>query len=381
MKKKKILIFIDWYLPGFKAGGPIRSVANLVSNLNNEYEFLIVTRDTDYADEIPYKSIKQNDWNLLPDGTSVYYFSKEQLNTAAIRKLIDEAGADVVYLNGMYSRYFTLVPLRYLRRKKAVKVIVAARGMLSAGSLGVKSTKKRIFLFAAKMSGLFRHVLFHATTTAEEKDIRAVFGNKANVKVAGNLPRKNTKETPAARDKQPGELRLVNVARIAPEKNLLQALLILARVKGKISFDFYGPVYDKAYWKECSEAIRMLPANITASYKGSIESDKVPALLEKAHMLFMPTTGENFGHIILQSLAAGCPVIISDLTPWRQLAEKGIGWDCTIDVDSDDFARVIGIACSMGQQEYDTMSAAAAKYAKEYSDDPSLLRDNTDLFR
>ena len=35
MAKKKILIFIDWYLPGYKAGGPVQSVANLVENLKD----------------------------------------------------------------------------------------------------------------------------------------------------------------------------------------------------------------------------------------------------------------------------------------------------------------------------------------------------------
>ena len=54
MSKKKILIFIDWYLPGYKAGGPIQSVANLVANLKEEFEFSIVTRDTDYCEKLPY---------------------------------------------------------------------------------------------------------------------------------------------------------------------------------------------------------------------------------------------------------------------------------------------------------------------------------------
>ena len=47
MEKKKILVFIDWYLPGFRAGGPIRSCANLISHLSDEFDFNIVTTDTD----------------------------------------------------------------------------------------------------------------------------------------------------------------------------------------------------------------------------------------------------------------------------------------------------------------------------------------------
>ena len=35
--------------------------------------------------------------------------------------------------------------------------------------------------------------------------------------------------------------------------------------------------------------------------------------------MFLPSKGENFGHIIMESLAASTPVIISDLTPWKDL--------------------------------------------------------------
>ena len=35
---KRILICMDWYEPGFKAGGPIRSVANIVNALKDEFE-------------------------------------------------------------------------------------------------------------------------------------------------------------------------------------------------------------------------------------------------------------------------------------------------------------------------------------------------------
>ena len=43
MQKKKILVFIDWYLPGYRAGGPIQSIANLVNHLDDELDISIVT--------------------------------------------------------------------------------------------------------------------------------------------------------------------------------------------------------------------------------------------------------------------------------------------------------------------------------------------------
>src|SRR5687768_14370742 len=141
--KKKILIFIDWYLPGYKAGGPIQSCANLVAHLKDEFDFSIVTRDTDYCETIPYKTVKSDAWNLLPDGTRVYYFSGKKLNRKNIKKILDTEEYDDVYLNGIFSTYFTLTPLYYLNLRKSRKVIIAARGMFARGALRVKRIKKK----------------------------------------------------------------------------------------------------------------------------------------------------------------------------------------------------------------------------------------------
>ena len=47
----------------------------------------------------------------------------------------------------------------------------------------------------------------------------------------------------------------------------------------------------------------------------------------------MPTTHENFGHAVVEAWAHGRPVLLSDQTPWRGLAELDLGWDLQLDVD------------------------------------------------
>ena len=61
-KKKNILIFIDWFLPGYKAGGPIKSVSNIVSSLHDSFNFHIITSDRDIGDSKPYPSEELNKW-------------------------------------------------------------------------------------------------------------------------------------------------------------------------------------------------------------------------------------------------------------------------------------------------------------------------------
>jgi len=60
---KEILIFTDHYLPGFKGGGPIVSLSNMVREIK-AFRFKIITRDHDLNGP-PYPDIKRGKWNGL----------------------------------------------------------------------------------------------------------------------------------------------------------------------------------------------------------------------------------------------------------------------------------------------------------------------------
>ena len=56
----KILVFADWYLPGYTAGGPIRSIANLVGK--RDYDLSIVTSDRDHGSSTAFRDLTFNKW-------------------------------------------------------------------------------------------------------------------------------------------------------------------------------------------------------------------------------------------------------------------------------------------------------------------------------
>ena len=47
--------------------------------------------------------------------------------------------------------------------------------------------------------------------------------------------------------------------------------------------------------------------------------------LKKHHIFLFPTLGENYGHVIQEALSAGCPVILSDQTPWQDIKKYRVG--------------------------------------------------------
>lgn len=312
-----VLLFIDWYLPGFKAGGPIRSVANMVQHLGKDFDFRIVTRNTDYTETTPYPTIESNTWVDGPFSEKVMYLSPEQCNKKGVQAILSGVDYDCVYVNGIYSRVFSILPLELLRNQKKRKVIVASRGMLAPSAIAVKGFKKKLFLKWARLRGLYSHVIFHATNATEEQHIKEAIGKNAMVQVADNFPA--VKVIPLSRKsgKESGVLRLVNIARIAPEKNLEFALEMLREVKdGKVRFEVYGPVYNEDYFNRCKSIAEQLPASCEVKFMGPVSPEKITEILMRQDLMFMPTRGENFGHIILESLMAGTPVLTSDQTPF-----------------------------------------------------------------
>ncbi|GAO31730.1 hypothetical protein [Geofilum rubicundum] len=86
--KKKILVFIDWYLPGYKAGGPVRSMANMTGHLSGDFDFYIVTRNTEYGETAPYTDTMPDSWNDLMPGVKVCYASEDQSSLSVWKHLI-----------------------------------------------------------------------------------------------------------------------------------------------------------------------------------------------------------------------------------------------------------------------------------------------------
>ncbi|MGP8214080.1 MAG: glycosyltransferase family 4 protein [Bacteroidia bacterium] len=378
MAKKKILLFSDWFYPGFMAGGPIQSSFNLINHLKDYYDFSVVTRDTDYTDTIPYKGIKSDTWTILPNGMRVYYFSAQNLSYPNMAKLIESENFDIAYLNSMYSPRFTIMPLFILNRLKK-KIILAPRGMLAPSAIAIKSWKKRPFLLWIKNSSFIKNMHFHAASEQEAGHIRNVFGNKVEIRVAPNLPGDMKLPPLVVTRKDKGIVNLINVARVSPEKNLLFALEVLMKVKGKVKFSIYGPIYDYPYWEKCKTVLNKLPDNIEAEHYGPIAKDEIPNTLNEIHFLFLPTQGENFGHTILEAMMCGCPAIISDQTPWHNLEAAKAGFDLPLN-NQDGFVKAIEQAIAMDADTYRNWSEGARSYAANFINNPELLQQSIHIF-
>jgi glycosyltransferase involved in cell wall biosynthesis len=94
--------------------------------------------------------------------------------------------------------------------------------------------------------------------------------------------------------------------------------------------------------------------------------------------MLLPTRNENFGYVILEALLAGCPVILSDQTPWRDLDEKQAGWVIPLG-DEAGFVRALDAAIQMDAGDFHRRSTAAYQYAASAAANPAAVGRLRDL--
>lgn len=225
--------------------------------------------------------------------------------------------------------------------------------------------------------------MWQASSEHEAADIQQTMGKKTadRIIIAPNLPPlpgKKIVETDEQYCKETGApLRVIFLSRITPKKNLDFALKVLAKISVSVVFNIFGPVRDENYWTLCESLLRKMPPNVSIHYKGMVTPDEVPDLMA-GHDLFS-YFGENYGHVIPESLSAGTPVLIANTTPWRDLECAGVGWDLPLNQE-DSFVKCIEHCFYLDGEKYGLWRKKVKRYALERLSDPQILENNRHIF-
>lgn len=345
---KKLLIMASLFWPQKNSGGPPISIMNLVKSVKNKFDIYIISKNHEINDDKPLEGIFPG-WNQFEFGKA-FYTSKDEHTFKSITRLIEDIEPDVIYQNSFFSIDDLLPVLAYKKKHKNVKVIVAPRGEFCPERLQVGKLKKTVYGKLFRYSGLLKDVYFQGTGQEECMQEKAFLGipddhlmNIQNISLPVN-------GLHGSIEKKPNELKLVYVARIHPTKNTLKAIEWLEGLSGNVQYDIYGSIENEMYWKQCQDAIARLPQNITVRYKGVIDHDQVASTIAGYHAYYMPTTGENFGHSIVEAMLMGKPVVISDQTPWTDVNDNG-GFAISLN-DEKAFGATLRNLCEMDEADY-----------------------------
>lgn len=370
-----ILTFTGHYLPGYKGGGPIKTIKNLFDQTGNSVSYKLVTSDRDLGDTLPYNSIDHNAWNKVGNA-EVFYVQTGIIGYKQITKILFEKNYDLIYLNSFFSPTFSLLPL-ILAKTLRQKVIVGPRGEFSEGALSLKSRKKNTFIKLYKLLNLHRGTIYQASSIYEAEDIKRVLGSDMDIVIAEDIGAQEFAKNIAIREQI---IKAVFISRISPKKNLGFALEMLKSVQKPLVYDIYGPIEDQSYWRHCQSIIADLPSHIDVQYKGELTPEQVVPTLSSYDFFFMPTKGENYGHVIAEALCAGLPILIADTTPWRHLQEQGIGWDLPLS-NPNAFSAAIDQLAMMPADKYHQMRETVLAWAKNKFNQRDAVEANIAMFK
>lgn len=360
-KKQKILIFIDWFLPAYKAGGPIRSIKNLVETLHKEFDFYIITSNKDIASD-SFLNVKYNVW-IDKEEIKVIYLSKQNQTSKFYRILIKEISPNIIYLNSLFSLKFTLLPL-WICKKTEIKIILAPRGMLGKESLSIKRTKKRLFINLSKIIQLHKSILWHASSKIEDQEIKQNFGNNISSYIIPNLAPKLSYINNKTISKEKGSLKIISICRISRIKNIDFLLNVISQIEANISLSLVGPIEDQVYWDECKHIISKMPNNCKVKHIKDLDFDKINYEISKHHLFISTSKNENYGHSIVEALSMSCPVLISKNTPWKNLEQYNAGNELSL--DQNIFIKYINIFTEFSEDELNKYRNGAKNYYNKF---------------
>jgi glycosyltransferase involved in cell wall biosynthesis len=380
MTKKTILCLVKHYLPGFKYGGPIRSIANFVENFGDQYEIKIICLDKDSAETKPYKKIKINKWNKVGKAY-VHYTSSKYFNFFGIKNLMKKTKYDLLYLNSFFTYQTSILPLllRWATLIPKKPCILAPRGELSLSALNLKSLKKKLFIFVVKQLKLHADIFWQASNQDEKKNIININKNFAKkVFIASDLISRSSNKFDTLKRRK-SHLKLVFLSRICPMKNLYFLLKAISKVVNPVELGIFGYKYkdDESYYKKCIKFIEQLPNNIKVSMNGYVKHGEVKKVLSKYDLFVLPTRGENFGHVIIESLSVGTPVLVSNKVFWKPDKEGGLQ---TLTLIEEYWTKAIVNWSNYKSKVLFSKRKAAFKYFLKYNNQEGPLEENKKLF-
>ncbi|PMG31169.1 hypothetical protein BCU94_09480 [Shewanella sp. 10N.286.52.C2] len=358
---KKILLVCDYFYPAYKAGGPIKSISNILALFSGLYKFDVFT--SSYDIDGTKLNVGGNNAFIGSDykGCDVCYF--DGLIKMARFILFKHLSYDIVYLNSFFSFQYSILYQVFVKLSiiKSNKIIIAPRGELTKGAMDLKSFKKQLFISLYRLLCLKNNVKFQFTSKEEYLDAVEVLGS-IDYCIIPNIAEKP--EEFIVKDKKNNCLHVVFLSRISKKKNLLSLCESISLIDtNEILFTIAGNVEDEPYWESCKKVLGNCSNNVTVDYVGPLDKNQVKSLLRKTHLFCLPTLNENYGHAIVEALSYSNLVLISDQTPWCDVVNYGSQVVRTDEVEK--MVEYINIISKLTADDFNILSSKSYMYIVE----------------
>lgn len=314
----RIAHIVPSYLPGHRYGGPIASVHGLSRALvQRGHQVDVWTTDMDEGERLEVPLAQR----VEIDGVGVRYFHTR--GPARVRWAPDLSAAfrervqdyDLVQAHGVFVA--TTSRCLSIAQRTGVPTVLSPRGMLMSSMLEARgAVRKRLWLRQFDERNLRGLSGLHLTADMEREELPHLGWRWAPHIVVENGVEPTSfdgdwgsvREDVASICGRPGPL-LLFLSRVHWKKGLDRLTGALAHLDSDVHLAVAGP--DEGYGGELRSLIAQHGLAERVHILGPVRGNDKAALLDHASALVLPSYSENFGNVVLEAMAAGCPPLVT----------------------------------------------------------------------
>ncbi|MCZ2100758.1 MAG: glycosyltransferase family 4 protein [Chitinophagales bacterium] len=351
----KILIPIGSFYPS-QQGGPSNSMYWISSALEGKgFNITVVSSDAMLSESVP-----RNQWHKFPYGKVIYCKTKWHKFpfTAMFHGLLAIRKTDIVHLNSVFYPFSLIMAIGAILMNK--KIVWSTRGELYPNALRYSGWSKRLYLKGFR-TVFSRNAIFHTTTSPETENARLILGEKCQMV---EIP--NYMILPKGIDTE--KKRYISfIGRIHPIKALDRLILACKFSQSFMESDWELRIagdFENNYGQKLLQLIDDEKLKEKVILVGHVEGNDKEKFLAQSSFNFLISDSENFGLVVIESLAQGTPVVASKGTPWESLETNQAGFWVNNDVES--LRSIIDKILTMDDVHYQEMSLNALRLSEQY---------------
>lgn len=309
----------------------------------------------------PSVILKQVKTALEKTGLNIKIISNDclinSLKKKSALKIIGQS--DICHIYGGWT-YFH-IKIFYLAFNLKKKIIIHPLGYYEPWALNQKKIKKKLAWVLYQKKILLKSDLIHCASITEKKNLLKL--NKSfntqvipygisNDSIKNKITKKKIKK------------KAIYFSRLHKKKGIEDLIRCWNEIGNKDwILDIYGPA-DNQNYKE--KLIKMANNNENINFFNPVYNKKKKSrIFDNYDFMILPSYSENFGMIVLESLARGLPVLTTTNTPWLSIKNKNAGW--VINSSYNHLKSVLKKIFLYSEKEFTIKSKNAIKLAKKFS--------------